>query len=334
MKQIKKNYGISILRVLLSFMVILDHFYNHKILKNYLHLLYYHIPTFFVLSFYYTSNYFIKFDISKIKTRFERIVIPLYCWSFIAFILNNIYYYILKHECPHNIYDLFHNLLNGHLFYSAMWFQIVLILSTLIISIVVFSVKKYYLLIFQFLMILSYRFQYSGESFSFFYKFFTLHYALTYGRFIDCFPNAITGLMLGVHNIPNYLKLHRIKNIIMNIIILIFVSKYNIDPNLKCFKYGGIRLNIASICIFMIFYLSNIRFENEIFIKILDNITNYTPGIYFSHYLIGKGYIMNFILGNKINTLFGCILLYLASYTLCLCLDKFIGKTKLRHLIK
>ena len=41
MKQNKKNYGIAILRVILSFMVVLDHFYNYKVLKNYLHKPYY-----------------------------------------------------------------------------------------------------------------------------------------------------------------------------------------------------------------------------------------------------------------------------------------------------
>lgn len=231
------------------------------------------------------------------KIRFERIVIPLFCWSLIAFLLNNIYYYIYKSECPHTILDLFHNLLHGHLFYYALWFQIVLILSTLIISIVMLIFKKHYLLIFQFLMILAYRFQYSGESYFFFYKYFTIHYAVTYGRFIDDFPHAITGLLLGVHNIPNNLKLNRIKSIIINVCILIFVTRYNFDVNLKCFKYGGIRLNIAGISLFLIFYLCNIKIKNEKVIKIFDIITDYTPGIYFSHYLIGKGYIMRYILG-------------------------------------
>jgi len=334
MKQNKKNYGIAILRVILSFMVVLDHFYNYKVLKNYLNILYYHIPTFFVLSFYYTSNYFITFNISKIKSRFERIVIPLICWSIIALIINNIYYYYLSVKCPHTIFELFHNLLNGHLFYSALWFQIVLILSTLIVSIVVLSFKTHYLLIFQFLLNLAYKFQYSGENYKFFCKNFTIHYTITYGRFIDVFPHVITGLLLGIYNIPNNLKIHRIKTIFINIIILIFLSKYNFDVNMKCFKYGGIRLDIASICIFLIFDLSNIKIKNEKAIKILDFITNYTPGIYFSHYLIGKGIMKRYILGNKINTLFGCIIIYLTSYALCFSLDKLIGNTKLKHIIK
>ena len=334
MKQINKNYGIAILRVLLSFMVVLDHFYNYKIIKNYFHLLYYHIPTFFLISFYYTSKYFINHNISKIKTRFGRIVIPLFCWSIIAFILNNIYYYFFKRKCPHTFYDLFHNLLNGHLFYFALWFQVVLILSTLIITIVVFLFKTNYLLIFQFIMILSYRFQYSGESYHFFFKYFPKDYRITYGRFVDNLPHVITGLYLEIYNIPNKLRLHRIKSIILTIIALIFVSKCNFDNNLKGFKYGGIRLNIASICLFLIFNLSNINLENKKIIGIVDNITNYTPGIYFSHYLIGKGYIMKFVLGNKIRTLYGSLVIYLSSYILCFSLNKFIGNTKLKHLIK
>jgi fucose 4-O-acetylase-like acetyltransferase len=83
-----KNYGIAILRVLLSFMVVLDHFYSKR--KYLLNILYYHIPTFFVLSFYFTYHTFATYNISKIKLRFERIVIPYFVWSVICWLLFNI----------------------------------------------------------------------------------------------------------------------------------------------------------------------------------------------------------------------------------------------------
>ena len=44
---LKKEYnlGIEILRVFLSFMVVLDHLYNKKKLKKYYYILYYLFPT-------------------------------------------------------------------------------------------------------------------------------------------------------------------------------------------------------------------------------------------------------------------------------------------------
>ena len=81
-----KNYGIAILRIILSFMVVVDHFYDLKKQKKFAHILYYHIPTFFLMSFYYTNNTFITFNIPKIKLRFQRLVIPYIFWN----IYNNI----------------------------------------------------------------------------------------------------------------------------------------------------------------------------------------------------------------------------------------------------
>lgn len=50
------NLGIELLRVFLSFSVVMDHLYNRNELKKYIYVLYYHIPTFFIISFYFTYN--------------------------------------------------------------------------------------------------------------------------------------------------------------------------------------------------------------------------------------------------------------------------------------
>ena len=86
------NIGISFLRVILSFMVILDHFYDYAILSKYYYILYYHIPTFFLISFYYNYNTLTSFNINRIKSRFGRILIPYFSWCTISWIINNIYY--------------------------------------------------------------------------------------------------------------------------------------------------------------------------------------------------------------------------------------------------
>ena len=295
----KKNNCIAILRVILSFMVVLNHFYDKEKLKKFTHILYYHIPTFFLLSFYYTHNTLISFDISKIKLRFERILIPYFCWNIISFLLNNIYHLLLKKKCFHTFYDFFINLLNGHMFINSLWFQNILILKTLIMTIIIFLFKEQCILIYQFLMILSYRFQYTGENYNFFMKYFSEHFILTYARFFETLPHSLTGFFLRNFKVVEQLRIHKIKTILICSFFLIFASKYNFDKNLKGFDYPGIRLNIAAICIFLNFFLLDDILNIEK-IKFLGLFTNFTAGIYFVHNLVGRGFFAQKVLGNKI----------------------------------
>ena len=297
------------------------------------HVLYYHIPTFFLLSFYYTYNTFTSFNINKIKLRFERIVLPYICWNIISFILNNIYHFILNWNCFYTIYDFLLNLLNGHMFIISLWFQNILILTTLIISIIVFLFKNHYLLIFQIILILSYRFQYSGENYLFFTRYFSLFFTTTYGRFFETFPHSMTGFYLGVFKVMNKLLMYKRRTIFISLFALIIISIYDFDNILSGFKYGGLRLNFAAICIFLIFFsLNEVLILKKI--KLMNLFTSFTAGIYFIHNLVGRGFILKKLLGNRINTIYGCIIIYLNSNLFCFLLNKLIGNSKLKHLIK
>lgn len=333
-KNNKKDFGISLLRIILSFMVVVDHLGDHKINNKYKNILYYHIPTFFLISFYYTAKKLISIDINKIKLRFKRLIFPYFVWNIISFILNIIYHYYFNRKCPYRIYDLLIGLLSGRVFILALWFQNVLIFTTLISTIIILLFKSNYLLIFQLLMILSYRFQYSGENYKFFKKHYENIYSLTYGRFIDTFPCSMTGIFIASFKIKNKLDSYKFRCIFLCILFLIFSSKYNFDSNLLTFRYGGLRLNIASCCIFFLFLLSFESIKNNKIIKIIDILSKYTAGIYFIHLLVGKSYIIKFVLVKKINIFFRCIDIYIISYIICFLLDKIFGNTIFGHLIK
>ena len=78
----------------------------------------------------------------------------------------------------------------------------------------------------------------------------------------------------------------------MSIIVLLFITKYHEFDNIKTFKYGGIRLNIAAVFLFIIFSslpLQNIKTRKCI--KIIRQITSYTGGIYFMLGLLGYEYL-------------------------------------------
>ena len=300
------NYGIQILRVILSMMVVFDHFYDRKAKKRFIYILWSHIPTFFLLSFYYTYNTFTSFNnIQKIKLRLERLLIPYLGWNLIWWILFNIYFYAFKEQRPHSFYSLLENILSGRIFFQAMWFQNILILLTLLIAFIIVLFKRSYYLIFQIIIIISYSAQYSGKNYDFFYSHFDSKYYMTYGRIAEAFPNALSGFLLCYINIYE-----KAKRNIKNVIFLCLLT----------FRYGGIRKNIIAICFFIN--------------KYLEISTRYNLGIYFLHCPIGRSKIMKKIFNKKLHTIFGCLSIYFNSYMICLILDKYIGKTKLKHMIK
>lgn len=314
----------------------MDHLYNQEIYNRYAYFCYYHIPTFFLLSFFYTFNTLISFNINKIKGRFERIMIPYFSWSFIYWIFNIIYFYILKKKCRHSLLDFLNNLVNGHIFNCALWFQNILILITIIFEIVILLLKNLYINALVLLGLLAYIFQYTGFNYRFFRYNFSSHYRLTLGRFAEGFPIAVSGFYIASKNFTIILKNNSRISIINFLIILIFITKFNVFSNIKTFKYGGIRLNIAGICIFFIFYLFPFRaIKNKFLINLIKQLTSFTGGIYFIHNLIGRGYILNIILSIlkiKRKSLLECIIVFFISYIVCFYGIKFFGKTKFRHL--
>ena len=69
-------------------------------------------------------------------------MIPYFSWCFIYWIFNIIYFYLLKKECRHSLLDFMNNLVNGHIFNNALWFQNILILITIIFEIIILLLKN------------------------------------------------------------------------------------------------------------------------------------------------------------------------------------------------
>lgn len=326
------NIGIAILRVFLSFMVVMDHMYNKKKLKKYLRFLYYHIPSFFLISFYFTYRTLTSFNIPKIKFRLERLFIPYFSWCTISWIIKNIYFYILKKNYRHSLTDFIINLINGHIFNVVLWFQNILILVTFVFLIIIYIFKRYHLFILIILGIIAYLFQYTGANYYFFNKYFSAHYRLTFGRFAEAFPNSVTGFFLASTDILSKLKKKKIPTILYSLLVLIIITKYNIFYEIKTFKYGGIRLNIAAICIFLIFSLISFNIREKLINNIILQFTKYTAGIYFTHYLIGKGFLCQSLVLVKDGTILGCFIIYIISYIVCFIGANIFKKTKFKHL--
>ena len=324
-----KILGIQLLRVILSFMVIIDNLCKRDI-KKYNFILYYHIPTFFIISFYFTYKTFISYDIKKTKLRLERLFIPYIIWSFISWILK--YFEIKNIKFLYSLKIFIIHLINGHMFNYSLWFQNILILITISFIIIVYLFKRNCLKAFVFIYIICYILQYSEINYKFFSNNFTINSSATFGRFVEAFPNAISGFYLSYINIIPIVKKNKKIILFFNILFLLITIFHKFDK-FHNFKYGGIRLNLAGISIFIFFsYLPLENLRNKILIKIFLLITSHTGGIYFIHRLIGNGYLFSKLFPSIKGTFSGCIIVYLISFLISFTGNKMLKNTKLKHI--
>ena len=88
----KINLGIEILRVILSFWIVIIHCSIIKKEHEQYVKKHFHVPTFIVLSFFFYYKVFSQRIINKIKERFQRLLIPYVLWPLIILIINNIFF--------------------------------------------------------------------------------------------------------------------------------------------------------------------------------------------------------------------------------------------------
>ena len=96
----EKIVGIELLRIYLSILVVNTHCFKNpqkikniilsRILRNGLH-----VPTFFIISFYFFQNNLFSRNLDKYKKRFQRLLIPYLFWPVIIWIIINHYWNLI-----------------------------------------------------------------------------------------------------------------------------------------------------------------------------------------------------------------------------------------------
>ena len=328
----EKYIGIEILRIYLSILVVNSHCYKIsnnlifiKILKNNLH-----VPTFFIISFFFFKNSLVSRNLNKFKQRFQRLLIPYIVWPIINWSINNIITFFTNINIRKSIEDLKKQLLTGHCFNTVFWFQWNLIFETFIFIIVELIWHEYLIYILMNLVLSSYFLQYSNYNYRLFYKL-DFSKRFTFGRFIEIIPFSISGFILSYYQLINFLKDDKMKTIFICLFIFLIIFNYIKILEPKGFFYAGIKLNILSICLFIVFSLISFKFMNNF--KMILQISKFTPGIYYLHIPVMK-YFINFITAIKNKQLFGSFLIYLICYFICFIGDNIFKKSKLIYLFQ
>jgi len=333
-KNKKVNYGLELLRMLMSFWVIMNHCYKTKnyTFYNIFFRHRFHVPTFIIISFYFLYNNLSFKNINKIKFRLEKLFLPYLIYpTIIWFISNLLYFKYNTFKAEYCFKPLIMQFLIGRGIYGVLWFHFNLILLTILFYIISFIFTKHYLFILQILAIISYLMQYSNLNFKFFIQY-KDSIKFSVGYFAETFPLAVTGLTLASLNIMQKLEKIRFKIIFFLSIFIFILFKYKIFVIIKGFGKQGLMLNVGSLSFFILFYLLPLEnIKNSLIVVFIKYITNYTAGIYFLHIIIYK-FLKNYIKLVIQKRILGCIIIYLVCYIICFICYKKLKNNKLKYL--
>ena len=339
-KSIKKvNLGIEILRLLLCLWIVFIH--CSKIKKG--HKQYFskrfHVPSFFLISFYFYFPTLSKRLINKIILRFQRLLIPYLLWPtirlIIIIIINNIHvkYPKILSEKKFALKDIYMQILIGSSIHNILWFQFNLLFLSLFFTIISFVFKKNTINILLLIGNISFYFHLSRLSYNFLntYKHYHLRYNL--GNLIELMPIAVNGCILNSINILVKIKdISTYLNFIFFFKILI-LFKYDIFINQPGFYYSNVSLNIiSSIMLFLLFgALPLYKIENEKFILFIRYITKFNGGIYYTH-IIFRNYLRKYSLFFYNRSYFSSLIIYFMCYFFCFIGNKLFKNNKIKYL--
>ena len=329
------NLGIELLRTLMSFSIVILHFLKpeyrtNNLIKFIFHAQTFYVPTFFLISFYFSFNTFISKKISKIKERFIRILIPYTIWPIFLWLRKTI-------KVSKNIrfnYKTFKpiiiQLLIGYDFYAVLWFQFDLIFITLIITIIRFIFnKKHTIMTFKIIIPLFYIFnKYYEQKLSIYDQIGSIRPLLNSTIF------CLTGFFLGYYSILK--RINSINHKKYLLLILLIFSSFFIYIHRILIKISSrfytIIVSFVIFCNFICFSL--LPFESikrNIIKKLIKYLTSYTGGIYYLHYGV-REIFSNYFKIFDAGDFKSCLINYICCYFICFIGSNLLKKSKLKYL--
>lgn len=324
------------MRFLLCFWIVICHCSKASISKNYKKYFNkgFHVPTFFLISFYFFYDSISQRAIGKIIARFQRLFIPYIFWPLFIFISNNLLYKIIsvgQFAYKLKIKDLFVQLVVGAKYHTIFWFQFNLIIISLFFTIVSLKVKAKLLTILQTIGVLSFYIHITKLNYKLFAS--TLDSMKSIGTLLEMMPLAVVGCIYRAINLFKIYNNFSIYHYINLSFIIYILFKYSIIFPSDGFFYPNILLNVfASTILFMLFSsLSLEDITNKKLKLILQILTKYTAGIYYIH-PIYRDYLRRFSSYFRKRDYFSTLIIYIICYINCFIGNQLFKNSKFKYL--
>ena len=298
----KFNYGLAILRIWMSFEVVLVHFKNwnsatpqdiawpFRMLLRYCFIA---VPVFMLTSFIFTDMSKLSTDKRKIKNRFLRLLVPHFFWAFAYFLIYKLLDMWKGLSLENGFSDLLWQLALGHSLNQTEWFQIDLIALTVVFILVFRIFKKYAIFITWLMGYLALYLQYSGKNGAIFDNviwkegFDPSYVIFPIGRIVEMLPFAVIGILICHYDILDKLKKYRYAAISISILSLYLLFNMNIFSSVeRQYSYSGCYLILSGVISVILFYLIPLDTLPAIFKMIIMIFSKFTLSVYFGHRLI------------------------------------------------
>lgn len=313
----KKNIGISLLKIILSYSVVCIHFWNSE-MKCLLNPIVSFFCSYAVYLFVFISFYFCQAQISehrpdRIRERFIRLIIPQVGWTIIYCVLYELMDVLFGQNKISGMEDFWWQLFTGSRkgINQTMYFQIDLIFLTLMFLLVVCLCKEKSTVVILSITLITLAMEYCGML----VRVDNLRYELRYlvGRFFEFIPFATCGFMLSKYKIMSQISAKKSMAVLLagGVIVIEICSGSRIRSS-DFINSGVITVSVAC-AIFIFFYLISLERVPVLIVRMIEGVSRYSLAVYCMHRLtetILRGIFEVFGYEILFDTLGKCLVIY------------------------
>lgn len=331
----KRNYGLEILRAWMCFEVVLHHFWNEERCTSPAGVFFIvfkeaAVPVFMLMSFFFTEKMFVGQNFKKFFQRLFRLLFPHVVWTAVYFLLYSAVDFLFNSRLAGGLSGLLEQLFFGTAFNSTMWFQVHLVILTVL-----------FFLIFRLNGVVAHCIVVAGVLFSFagqyvlFRGFLVLDGSVhTFlGRLFNMFVMACVGFYASYFELPQRLErfVHKKPAVQIVAYAVLFSAIAVLAVIRRCFEpivwAGNFLLACEALFLFLLFYLIPFDFMPEKMRGNVMNATRFTMGIYVLHRLVAKvPFILLDRLGFPTRRFWECVLIYLICYGMSFLISRIPGR--------
>lgn len=222
----------------------------------------------------------------------------------------------------------FSQLFTGAGLNSPMWYQIDVIIMSIICMLIFYKDRQLGICISWILLLVSFYFQYSGINYMIFSEM-RSEICYTYGRIFEIVPCVMLGLFIVHYRIFDKLEKCGRKLLFLFLSIGIFILYFPVFEEIKGFSYSGVSKMCLGGLIVGIFYLLP-RYvsinSQSVWYKAIQCMSRYSLGVYCIHIMVGQiCYFVFARVGLATSTFSGCIFIYFTCLMVCLVISKLPG---------